>query len=151
MKPSVLTATAFALAAAVFGCAASQRPIEESDRIGPARAVDTSFRVTQPIVVPAPFGLEYVLPVGEYHPTYVDGHGVFYASPTGVIARKGTDERVHPGGIHMGAHPGRYDAVPSLYVDFGSGTLWKLPLPEDVRNAAYGTKVVFVVNGEEVR
>ena len=116
-----------------------------------ARALDTSFRVTQQIVVPAPFGLEYVLPVGEYHPTYVDGHGVFYASPTGVVARSGNDERVHPGGIHMGAQPGRYDSFPSLYVDFGRGTLWKLPLPGDVRKAAYGTHVVFVVNGEEVR
>lgn len=103
-----------ALAFAIVGCAASQRPIQESDRIGSARALDTSVRVIQEIVVPAPFGLEYVLPVGEYRSTHVDGHGIFYASPTGVIARRGKEERVHPGGIHMAAQPGRYDSFPSL-------------------------------------
>lgn len=119
--------------------------------MGSARALDTSFRVFQEIVVPAPFGQEYILPVGEYRPTHVDGHGVFYASPSGVIARKGTEQRALTGGIHMASQPGRYDSFPSLYVDFGSGTYWKLPLPDEVRAASYGTRVVFVVNGQEVR
>jgi hypothetical protein len=135
----------------IVGCAASQRPIQDSDRIGSARALDTAFRVVHEIVVPAPLGIDYVLPVGEYRPTHIDVHGIFYASPTGVTARKGDEHHVLPGGIHMASRPGRYDSFPSLYVDFGSGTFSKYPLPEDLAAQVYGTSVVFVVGGEEVR
>lgn len=136
---------------AVFlGCAGSPQPVTPFDRMGNGLAIDTAFQVKQPIVIKA-FSFESVLPVGDYAPRFVDGHGVFYASPTGVIQRSSKGERTLPGGIHMASQPGHYYSFPSLYVDFGDGSFSKLPLPDEVTRESYGSQVVFLYKGQPVQ
>jgi hypothetical protein len=91
-----------------------------------------------------------VLPAGEYMPRYVDRHGVFYASPNGVVRRSSAGETTLEGGIHMASQPGQYFSFPSLYVDFGGGSIHKMPLPDDVARESYGSHVVFLYNGQPV-
>jgi hypothetical protein len=136
--------------ATLLGCAGSPKPVTRFDRMGDGLAIDTAFRVKQPIVVPAPPSHEYVLPVGDYLPRYVDRHGVYYASPTGVVQRSGSGESKREGGIHMASQPGRYYSYPSLYVDFGGGGIHKLPFPEEVRRGSYGSHIVFLYKGQPV-
>jgi hypothetical protein len=138
------------LAAVLVGCAGSPKPITPFDRMGDGLAIDTAFRVKQEIVVKAPISKEYVLPVGDYAPRFVDGHGVFYASPTGVVERVSDGEKTLEGGIHMASQPGHYYSFPSLWVDFGGQNIAKLPLPEEVTRSSYGTHVVFLYKGEPV-
>ncbi len=138
------------LIAALLGCAGSPQPLTPFDRMGDGLAIDTAFRVKQAIVVNGPLSQEYVLPVGDYLPRYVDRHGVFYASPTGVVKRSSDGEKTLEGGIHMASQPGQYYSYPSLYVDFGGGSLYKLPLPDEVTRDSYGSQVVFLYKGEPV-
>jgi len=118
--------------------------------MGDGLAIDTAFRVKQAVVIPAPLSQEYVLLPGEYLPRYVDGHGVYYASPEGVLQRSSKGERKLAGGIHMASQPDRYFSYPSLYVDFGDGNLAKLPMPDSVRSTTYGSHVVFLYKGQPV-
>jgi hypothetical protein len=118
--------------------------------MGDGLAIDTAFRVKQAIVVPAPLSQEYVLPVGDYMPRFVDRHGVYYASPNGVVRRSSSGEKTFEGGIHMASQPGRYFTFPSLYVDFDGVGIRKLPLPEDVARESYGSHVVFLYRGQPV-
>ena len=138
------------LLALVLGCAGSPKPVTPFDRMGDGLAIDTAFRVKQAIIVPAPLSQEYALPVGEYLPRYVDRHGVYYASPAGVLRRSGDGEKRFEGGIHMPSQPDRYFSYPSLYVDFGDKDIHKLPLPDDVRRGSYGSHVVFLYKGQPV-
>lgn len=127
------------------------RPLAPTDRLGETPASATSVLVKQAIVVPVPFSSkEYVLPAGEYMPMYADGHGIFYASPNGVVQRDGNSERVFLGGIHFPSGPGHYYSFPSLYIDLPVFGISKLSLPEDVRQSTYGSHVVFLVNGESI-
>jgi hypothetical protein len=142
IAPAILTV--------LLSCAGSPKPVTPFDRMGDGLAIDTAFRVKQSFAVPAPFSQEYVLPVGDYLPRYVDRHGVYYASPTGVVQRSGEGEKTLEGGIHMASQPGRYFSYPSLYVDFGGGSFHKLPLPQDLARETYGSQVVFLYKGEPV-
>lgn len=96
------------LIAVLLGCAGSPQPVTPFDRMGDGLAIDTAFRVKQAIVVSGPLSQEYVLPIGDYLPRYVDRHGVFYASPTGVVQRSSDSEKTLEGGIHMASQPGQY-------------------------------------------
>jgi hypothetical protein len=130
-----------------LACAASMRPVTETDTIAGARALDTSFRVKDRLAVPAARAREYILPVGEYRPTRADQEGIFYASPAGILERAGFSKRVLAGGIHVANAPGSY-AHPSLYVELGDGRVEKLPMPAEVLQG-YGELLSFAVNGEE--
>jgi hypothetical protein len=134
----------------LLGCAGSPKPVTPFDRMGDGLAIDTAFRVKQAIVVPSPPSQEYVLPVGDYLPRYVDRHGVYYASPTGVVQRSGESKKTREGGIHMASQPGRYYSYPSLYVDFGGRGIHKLPFPEEVRRGSYGSHIVFLYKGQPI-
>jgi hypothetical protein len=137
-------------ALAALACAGSPHPVSDADRIGDVSAVHTSFLVKQDIVVPVSLSPDYVLPPGEYLPQYADQHGIFYASPSGVIQRSDEGDRLYPGGIHFPSQPDRYYTFPSLYVDLPVLGITKYPLPASVRRSTWGSHVVFLLDGEPV-
>jgi hypothetical protein len=139
----------FAAVLSAVGCAGWARPIRETDVIGSGPAVETTFRVKERLAVAVPFGRVFILPPGEYRPTHIDRHGVFYASPTGVTERQGDSERQIMGGIHQPTEVGTYYSFPSLFVDLGDGSYSKYPLPAEVIRG-YGRLFVFTRNGQEV-
>ncbi len=134
----------------VIGCAGSIHPISYEDRLGNVPAIDSSIIVKKEILVPGPFSQDYLLPVGEYRPTHADSHGIFYASPNGVVERTREGEKLYDGGIHFPSQPGRYYTYPSLYLDRPALGFAKLPFPEEVRKDTYGTHIVFMLNGEPI-
>jgi len=137
-----------ALLLAALACAAGVRPLTEEDTITGVRALDTSYRVKDPVTVAGPNGREYVLPVGEYRPTHADAEGILYASPTGVTERAGFSKRAVPGGVYVANVPGRPFERPSLWIDRGNGRIARLPLP-GAALGRYGDALVFAVGGEE--
>jgi hypothetical protein len=149
MKPRNLRISLLALSLATFSCSGTTRPLQDADFVAEVPAHETGYLVREQVLVPAPFGRTYVLLPGEYHPTHIDGHGVFYASPLGIVEREGEAERTLTGGIHSPNQGGRYYSFPALFVDLGDGTFSKLPLPEEVLRL-YGTAIVFTHNGKPV-
>lgn len=137
-----------ALLVATLACAWGARPLTDEDTIAGIRALDTSFRVKDPIAVPGPAGREYTLPVGEYRPSHADAQGVLYASPMGVLERAGFSKRTIPGGIHVAELPGNPWERPSLWIERTRGRIEKLPLPANALDR-YGDALVFAVDGEE--
>ena len=132
-------------------CAGSVRPVEPTDLVGggpPATRV--TVRVKQTLEVDAPLSLVYVLLEGEYRPRYADAHGVYFASPSGVLERSGDEERTLAGGLHLPNAGGQYYSFPSLYVELSEGEPRKLALPDELRSQ-YGQSVVFAVEGVEQR
>ncbi len=140
-----------AVLAVIVGCAGSVHPITSADRIGDASAIRSAFLVKKEIVVPVSLSPDYVLPPGEYQPTLADGHGIFYASPSGVVQRTVEAERTYPGGIHFPSRPDRYYTFPSLYVDLPIFGITKYPLPESVRTSIWGSHIIFLYDGEPVQ
>jgi hypothetical protein len=139
-----------AVLAAVLGCAGSVHPITSADLIGDAPAIRSAFLVKREIVVPVSLSPDYVLPPGEYKPELADGHGIFYASPSGVIQRTGKGERTYRGGIHFPNQPGRYYSFPSLWVDLPAFGISKYPLPDSVRTSTWGSHIIFLYDGKPV-
>ena len=131
-----------------LGCAAGVRPLTPEDTIAGARALDTSYRVKDSLVVAGPQGREYLLPVGEYRPKEADARGELYAAPMGVTERAGFSKRSVPGGIWVANTPGRPFEHPSLWIDRGRGRIERLPLPASALGR-YGDALVFAVDGEE--
>jgi len=149
MRQAWICLSFLALALAAMSCAGSVRPVRDTDRMTGGLVVETGYLVRQPVAVQAPFGITYTLPEGEYVPTHVDDHGIFYASPTGVLETNGETERNRAGGIHSPREPGQYYSYPSLYVDRGDGDFSKLPLPDEVLQL-YGDVIVFTHLGYPV-
>lgn len=135
----------------VAACAGSVHPVSPTDLIGggpPASRV--TVRVKQALEVSAPFSVVYVLPVGEYRPVYADDHGVYFASPSGVVERASGKAQTLPGGLHLPNAGGRYYSFPSMYIEVSKGKPETLPLPEELLTS-YGENVVFAVDGVEQR
>jgi hypothetical protein len=130
-----------------LACAGGPHSITNADLIGTEPAINSSFLVKQEIVVPVNLSPDYVLPPGEYTPLYADRHGIYYASPSGVVQRSDDGERTFPGGIHFPNQPDRYYTFPSLYVDLPVFGISKYPLPESVRKSTWGSHIVFLYNG----
>lgn len=146
----VLRSLALGCVAALVGaCAPAVRPIEATDLVGGGPSADrVTVRVKAVIEVPAPFSVVYVLPVGEYLPAYADGHGAYFASPTGVVERADGSERTLVGGLHLPNAGGESYSYPSLYVESSPRNPSKLPLPSD-QLKSYGENVVFALDGVE--
>jgi len=137
-----------ALLLLALGCAPGLRPLTAEDTIAGFRALDTSYRVKDPLTVVGPNGSEYILLVGEYRPKHADAAGVLYASPRGVMERAGFAKHALPGGVYVGNAPGRPYLEPSLWVEHRRGKLTRLPLPASALSR-YGDALVFAVDGEE--
>jgi hypothetical protein len=140
---------AWLLCLAALACASPPRPLTGDDRVAGARALDTTYRVKDQVIVPAPRQLEYVLPIGEYHPRHADDEGVFYASPTGITERAGFSKRVVAGGVYVALAPGRAFEHPLVYVERSDGSVTRLPMPAAALRR-YGDALAFAVNGEEL-
>jgi hypothetical protein len=137
------------LVALIAACAGAVRPIEPTDVVGGGpEASRVTVRVKVEMEVAAPGSIVYVLPVGEYRPVYADGHGAYFASPTGVIERADGSERSIAGGLHLPNEGGQYYSFPSLYVETSPGNPSKLPLPSEQLHS-YGKNVAFAVDGVE--
>ena len=135
----------------IAACAGSVRPVSPTDLVGggpPASRV--TVHVKQALEVRAPLAVVYVLPVGEYRPVYADGHGVYFASPTGVIERSSGAEKTLAGGLHLPNAGGQYYSFPSMYTEASEGKPETLPLPEELLTH-YGENVVFAIDGVEQR
>ncbi len=146
-KYSILVVVCVAIGLA---CAGGRHPITESDLIGTAPAVNSSFLVKEEILVPVDLSPDFVLPPGEYLPQYADKHGIYYASPSGVVRRSKDGDENYPGGIHFPSQPSRYYTFPSLYVDLSALGPMKYPLPESVRRSTWGTHIVFLYDGKPI-
>jgi hypothetical protein len=132
-----------------IGCAGPARPLADSDLIGCSPAIETTVRVKRAFSIDSLLMAHtYVLPEGEYLPAKIDRHGIFYASPRGIIEQSSKSEQRVGGGIYMPVSGGFY-SFPSLYVDMGDGHLSKVALPEEVVRGQ-GQIVVFTRNGLEV-
>lgn len=140
------------LAAAAVGisCAGAVRTAQDTDLMTGGLIAETGYLVRHEVLVRAPFGVTYTLPKGNYVPTHLDDHGVFYQSPTAVVERTGESERSLIGGIHSPREPGHYYSYPSLYIDLGDDKYSKLPLPDEVRQL-YGTTIVFTHLGQPIQ
>ena len=136
-------------ATALLACAGSVRPLSAEDVLAGVPAQDTSYRVKDRVVAPAPNGREYVLPIGEYRPTGADETGVLYAAPSGVIEKAGFSKRSVPGGIWVELSPGG-PRRPALWVERSGGRIERLPLPVSALSR-YGDALVVAVGGEEKR
>jgi hypothetical protein len=149
MKTSLRSIALGGLVALATACAPAVRPIEPTDLVGGGPSASrVTVRVKAEMEVPAPGSVVYVLPVGEYRPVYADGHGAYFASPTGVVERADGSERSIAGGLHLPNEGGRYYSFPSLYVESSPGNPSKLPLPS-AQLESYGKNVAFAVDGVE--
>ncbi|OGP82059.1 MAG: hypothetical protein A2Y95_00785 [Deltaproteobacteria bacterium RBG_13_65_10] len=137
-----------AVALALAACATGTHPITPSDVIGGGPAMETSLLVKRECSLSGG-GRVYLLPVGEYHPTQVDSHGVFYAAPSGVTEKRGDTERTIPGGIHFPNSGGQYYSFLSMWVALWEGDISKLPLPDECWKP-YGSTVSLTRNGREL-
>jgi hypothetical protein len=135
--------------AVALACASPPRPVTGEDRIAGARALDTSYRVKDQVIVPAPDAVEYVLPVGEYRPRHADDEGIFYAAPTGLTERAGFSKRVVPGGIYVASAPGRPFEHPAVWVERSDGRVVRLAMPGSALRR-FGAVLAFAVDGEEL-
>jgi hypothetical protein len=148
-RPKLALAGIAALLLAL-ACSAGLRPLTVEDTIVGARALDTSYRVKDPVRVVGPTGREYVLPVGEYRPRSADAAGILYEAPKGVVERAGFSKRPLPGGVYVANAPGRPYESPSLWIERSRGKITRLPLPAAALSR-YGDALVFAVDGEEQR
>jgi hypothetical protein len=146
-KPALVGIAALLL---VLGCALGPRPLSDEDTIIGVRALDTSYRVKDPLRIVGPTGREYVLPVGEYRPRGADAAGILYEAPKGVMERAGFSRRPLPGGVYVANAPGRPYESPSLWIERSRGRITRLPLPAAALSR-YGDALVFAVDGEEQR
>jgi hypothetical protein len=131
-----------------LACATGGHPLTDSDRIAGARALDTSFRVKDRVAIPGPHGSEYLLPIGEYRPSSVDGDGIYYAAPQGVLEHAGFAKRAVPGGIFVPSGPGSPWEHALLYVLREDGRPMKIAIPAVDLDRPDGA-LRFAVKGEE--
>lgn len=131
-----------------FGCTTPARPIVDADRIGGARALDTTFRVKDRVAVPGPHGAEYVLPIGEYRPARIDERGLYYASAQGILERAGFAKRTVGGGIFVPSATATPWERAFVYVDRDDGRLAMIPIPAALLGHPDGP-LRFAVKGEE--
>jgi hypothetical protein len=100
------------LLAGLASCSA-HTPVAPETRVGEQPAREVVLSLTEPCSLfpgGAPMGRPdgpgargHTLPAGRYTPLFEDAHGIFFASPTGIVvaepAPRGTRER--PGGIYL--------------------------------------------------
>lgn len=132
----------------LLGCGGTVRPIVPNDIIGGGAAVETTILVKEPRTVPIA-GRTLTLTVGEYRPTHVDSHGVFYSAPEGLLEVREGKQRPLVGGIHIPTAAGRYYSSLSIWVALWEGDFSKLPFA-DAWSRAYGQTWAMTRNGKEM-
>jgi hypothetical protein len=127
--------------AALLGCTSELRPVEPTTKLNDHAAGDVVLALPEACgMVPedGPTGGRpdgehaYTLPAGRYVPRFEDDHGVFFASPTGVIvtepAPRGT--RMLPGGIYIYVRSNDRDLAMQYLGDREQGVSGRERLPE---------------------
>jgi hypothetical protein len=136
-----LVAAGVLVGGGLLGCSPGLQPVDATTRLNDRPASDVVLSLPQACsMVPGnglpsgrPEGVhDYTLPPGTYLPRFRDEHGVFFASPTGVvinepISQKGTHTRA--GGIYIYVRDDKRD-VAMQYLGDEDGVSERDRLPE---------------------
>lgn len=125
----------------LLGCSSELRPVEPTTKLNDHAAGDVVLALPEACaMVPGggpiggrPDGVHaYTLPAGRYVPKFEDAHGVFFASPTGVVvtepAPRGT--RLLAGGIYIYVRSNERDLALQYLGNQEEGVSGRERLPE---------------------
>jgi hypothetical protein len=134
---------ALLISAATLGaCAAELSPIGPQSKLGDRQAQKVVLALEEPCSLSpggAPRGRPngggghgHTLPAGRYAPTFEDEHGIFFASPNGVVVTEPAPigARARAGGIYL---PSNGEAVPEEYLGDQERVTQRYRLPQGCR------------------